>query len=153
MIRESDAVAIERIKSETYRELELAKYREKMEREQKAKKEASARKAAEAEAARAAARAEAEELAAQRHQEMVEAEKAAEARKRAYNGKYGKLAIFCAVMGFANILGMASQPARLIEGLVFLGAWLLGRRNGYGKTRASHKVLAIFGLLLLVSVA
>lgn len=125
LLVESDEVTIQRIKSNTYKEVEMEKLRHE----------------------------EAKDLRA------AEEKKKEEDSRKAYTGKYGKIAVFCLVMAIicamSAFASFRSSPVRIVAGLVsavqaivFLFAWIKGRKNSYGKTQTKHKMLAILGFLM-----
>ena len=120
LIVESDAVAIERIKTDAYRDIEMERLRQ-------------------------------EEACEQRR---IEQEQSEEKKKSAYTGKFGKWAILCLVLAVFCIARTVSlfrdTPIDILAGvlsavqaILFIAAWLLGRKNSYGKTQWKHKLLVL----------
>jgi len=125
LLVESDDVTIQRIKSETYKEVELEKlkHEEKMED----RKEEKAQKAEEA--------------------------KKAYTGKFGKLAIFCLIcALFCAISAFGFF---RNSPGQLLNGIqaasqavVFFLAWIWGRKNALGKTSTRHKLMAILGVLL-----
>lgn len=127
LIMESDEVAIQRIKSNAYKEIELEKLKHEKEKEQQ--KQAR--------------------------------EKELEIKKKAYEGKHGKFAVFCLVISIICLFRTIDIFNRgypdtytgivtAIQTIILFAAWLTGRKNSYNKTRLIHKILAILGLTIFL---